>query len=172
MTARYRAVEPLQATHQVDSFDCGSDAETLWLREYALQAHRGGTSRVYVIRRLADEAVVGYHALAAGSVEPEQASERVRKGAGSYPIPVILLTRLGADLSEQGQGLGRALLVDALRRVDSAADEIGVRALLIHCEDERARSFYLRRAEFEQSPSDSLHLLLLLKDLRHALSGG
>ncbi len=108
----------------------------------------------------------------AGSVEPEQASERVRKGAGRYPIPMILLTRLGADLSEQGQGLGRALLVDALRRVDSAADEIGVRALLIHCEDERARSFYLRRAEFEQSPSDSLHLLLLLKDLRHALSGG
>jgi GNAT superfamily N-acetyltransferase len=170
LTSRYRPVEPLTARHLVDEFDCGSPAETIWIREHALQAHRSGTSRVYVVCRAADDRVVGYHALAAGSVEPDRAPERVKKGAGRYPIPVIILTRLGTDLTEQGHGLGRALLADALRRVASAADQIGVRALLIHCEDESARSFYLHHAEFESSPTDPLHLLLPIKDLKRALT--
>lgn len=169
MTARYSLIDSISVEHLVDTFDCGSPAETIWLREHALQAHRSRTSRVYVVRRTVDSRVVGYHALAAGAIEPENASERVRKGAGRYPIPVIVLTRLGTDLSEQGHGLGRMLLADALRRVGAAAEQIGVRALLIHCEDEKARSFYEHHAEFEPSPSDPLHLLLLIKDLRRAI---
>ena len=103
-------------------------------------------------------------------MDPGEAPQRVKKGTGRYPIPVIILTRLGADVSEQGHGLGRALLAGALRRVAGAADQIGVRALLIHCEDERARSFSLHHAEFDPSPTDPLHLVLLIKDLRRALT--
>lgn len=169
MTRRYGAVELLEPHDKVDAFDCGSDAETIWLRRHALQAQASGTSRVYVVRRLSDDQVVGFHALASGSAMPISAPERVTKGAGKYPVPVIILTRLGVDLSEQGRGLGRALVVDALRRVDSAADIVGVRALLIHAEDERAKDFYMNLAEFEESPTDPLHLFLLMKDLRRAL---
>jgi hypothetical protein len=61
------------------------------------------------------------------------------------------------------------LLRDALIRVASAADEVGIRALLIHAKDERAREFYMRCAEFEPSPTDPLHLFLLMKDLRKSL---
>lgn len=89
--------------------------------------------------RLVDGRVVGYHAPAVGSVEPERASRRAATGTGGYPIPVVTLTRLGVDLSKQGHGLARALLVDALTRVAAAAHQIGVRAPMIHCEDERAR---------------------------------
>jgi GNAT superfamily N-acetyltransferase len=95
---------------------------------------------------------------------------RVAEGVGGYPISVVIVTRLGVDLSEQGRGLGRAMSVDALRRVAEAADIVGVRALLIHAEDERARDFYMGHAEFEQSPTDPLHLFLLLKDLRQAIT--
>src|SRR5262245_10034222 len=102
-------------------------------------------SFVYVVRRLDDDQVVGFHALATGSVMPEEAPERVTKGTGQYDVPVIVLTRLGVDLSAQRRGLGTALVIDALRRVAAAADQIGVRALLIHAEDDRARDFYLRR---------------------------
>ena len=63
------------------------------------------------------------------------------------------------------------LLRDALIRIDRAADEIGVRALLVHAKDEGARAFYLRAAEFEPSPTDPLHLFLLMKDLRRAILG-
>lgn len=79
------------------------------------------------------------------------------------------MSRLGVDTRAQGQGLGKSLVVDALHRVNQAADTVGVRALLIHAEPEKARDFYLHVAEFEESPSDSLHLILLMKDLRAAL---
>ncbi len=89
---------------------------------------------------------------------------------GRYHQPVVILTRLGVDKPVQGAGLGRALVVDALRRIATASEVIGVRAVLIHCESEDARDFYLRLAKFESSPTDLMHLLLLMKDLRRALS--
>lgn len=113
--------------------------------------------------------MVGYHALAAGAVMPGEATERRARGAGGYANPVVVLTRLGVDRCEQGRGLGRALVVDALRRVAAAAEVIGLRALVLHAEDERARDFYRHLAAFEPSPVDRLHLVLLLKDLRRVL---
>lgn len=169
MTRRFCDVEELGPDHRVDEFDCGSDAQTVWLREHALQSQASRMSKVYVVKRLADDRVVGYHALSTGAVLHTDAPTRVAKGTGRFPIPVIVLTRLGVDLSEQSQGLGRALVKDALTRVNAAADIIGVRALLIHAEDEQARDFYGQIAKFDPSPSDPLHLLLLLKDLRRAL---
>lgn len=134
-----------------------------------MQAQSAGTSRVYVTTAAGSPIVLGYYALAAGSVEPAEASDRLRKGTGRHPIPVVLLTRLGVDVRAQSLGLGAALVRDALLRVAAAADVIGVRALLIHAESDRARAFYEHIAEFERSPTDPLHLILLMKDLRRAL---
>ena len=168
---RYGQIEPLAPTHQTDAFDCGSEAQTTWLRLHALQAHRSDTCKVYVVCRRSQSAVVGYYALAAGSVTHEAAPPRVLKGAGRYPVPVILLTRLGVDLAEQGRGLGSALVQDALRQAVAVSDRVGVRALLIHCESPHAAAFYGRiDPGFEQSPTDSLHLLLLMADLRAAVT--
>lgn len=168
--SRYSGVEDLSAKHDVAEFDCGSDAQTTWLRRHALQSQLGGMSRVFVVRRTSDDHVVGYYALTTGSVLNSDAPLRLAKGAGRYDIPVIVLTRLGVDLSEQRRGLGRALVVDAFRRVARVSDDVGVRALLIHAEDEDARDSYLRLAQFEPSPVDEFQLLLLLKDLRKAIS--
>ena len=173
MRFSFSPVEPLSAGHAVVGFDCGSQAQSVWLVDHALQAHRAGLSRVYVVcdNDDADRRVVGYYALAAGSVAPADASPQLRQGAGRYHQPVVILTRLGVDLAVQGAGLGRALVVDALRRVAGAAKVIGVRAVLIHCETEAASDFYLRLAKFEAGPTDPMHLLLLMKDLRRALEG-
>ena len=172
MTSRFHPVVPLAKTHVVAGFDCGSAAQSEWLVRHALQAHQSGTSRVYVVTSHADQGqkVVGYYALAAGSVAPADAPQRLAKGAGRYRQPIVILTRLGVDLSCQGAGLGRALVVDALRRVAAASEVIGVRALLIHCENDTARDFYLRLAKFDASPTDPMHLFLLMKDLRKALT--
>lgn len=173
MNSRFSPVEPLSAGHVVTGFDCGSRAQSVWLVEHALQAHRAGLSRVYVVRDTddPDQRVVGYYAIAAGSVAPADAAPRMRQGAGRYHQPVVILTRLGVDRTVQGAGLGRALVVDALRRIAAASEVIGVRAVLIHCETEAARDFYLRLAKFEASSTDPMHLLLLMKDLRRALGG-
>jgi GNAT superfamily N-acetyltransferase len=171
VTGPFSPVAPLARTHVVAGFDCGPAAQSEWLVRHALQAHQSGTSRVYVVSEETDEGqrVVGYYAVAAGSVAPATAPQRLAQGAGRYNQPVVILTRLGVDLSCQGMGLGKALVVDALRRVASASEVIGVRALLIHCQNDAARDFYLRLAKFDASPTDPLHLFLLMKDLRKAL---
>ena len=168
--SRYGSCERLTVRHETHDFDCGSEAQTNCLRRFALQAQAAETSAVYVVCRAGGLRVVAYFALAAGSVERSEAPRRVIAGSGRYRVPVVLLTRLGVDLTEQGRGLGAALMKEVLLRTAQAADTIGARALLIHAESERARAFYQHLAEFEPSPSDPLHLYLLMKDLRAAIA--
>lgn len=163
---RYGPLERLTPEDDTSEFDCGSEAQTNWLRRHALQAQSAETAAVYVVCAPGSRRVVGYFALAAGSVEPHDAPERVTKGTGRYRIPVVLLARLGVDIGEQGRGLGRALVKEVLLRTSEAADAVGARALLVHAESDAARSFYEHLAEFETSPTDPLHLFLLMKDLR------
>ena len=114
---------------------------------------------------LVDNIVVGYYALAVGSVEQENAPERVKKGLAKHSIPIMLLARLAVDLHWQKQGVGAALLKDATLRTLQAADIAGIRALVVHAKDNVAKKFY-ERFDFLPSPSDALHLFILLKDVR------
>ena len=111
--SRFGPVEALGPQHDVSGFDCGSAAQTKWLRRHALQAQRSDTVRVYVVCRKDSPEVAGFYALASGSVGPRSAPDRVSKGAGRYRVPVVILARLGVDRSEQGHGLGSALVRDA-----------------------------------------------------------
>jgi GNAT superfamily N-acetyltransferase len=77
----------------------------------------------------------------------------------------MILARLAIDQKYQRQGLGKALLKDALLRTAQAADIAGIRALLVHAKDEPARLWYLNW-EFEPSASDPFHLFLLMKDIK------
>jgi GNAT superfamily N-acetyltransferase len=151
--------------HDVSRFDCGSPAQTDWLRRIARQAEAVGTARVYVVAEVATGRVIGYHALAASAVRPEDAPASLLRGAGRSPVPTILLARLGVDASAQGLGLGAALVKDAMLRAHQAARTIGARALLIHAESQQARDFYLHLAEFDESPTDPLHLVLLMSTI-------
>jgi GNAT superfamily N-acetyltransferase len=157
----------LTATDNVEEFSCGQADLDDWLKRFALVNQKSGMTTVFVT--LSGDRVVGYYALATGGVERAQAPDRIIRGQPAHPIPVVLLARLAVDSSVQGRGLGRALLRNALIRVAAAADEIGVRALLVHAKDERAREFYMQCCEFEPSPTDPLHLFLLMKDLRKSL---
>ncbi|HZR14974.1 MAG TPA: GNAT family N-acetyltransferase [Acidimicrobiia bacterium] len=104
------------------------------------------------------------------SVSLADAPPRVRRGAGRYPQPVALLARLGVDSAHEGRGLGAALLQDVIARTYALGEEIGCRGLLVHAETPDARDFYLHLVpEFETSPTDDLHLFLLVKDIRRTL---
>ena len=114
-----------------------------------------------------DGRVVGYHALAAGSVAWDESPGRVRKGLARHPIPIVVLARLAVGRTAQGMGLGAHLLADALRRVVQAASVISVRAVLVHAKDENVGTFY-RRFGFEPSPLDPTQLLV---DVRRTAAG-
>lgn len=166
----YSRPEPLARHHRIDDFDCGEPALDDWLKRHALGSQAAGSARVFVTTS-DGEAVVGYYALAAASVEAADAPERAAKGQPRHrPLPVVLLARLAVDRGHQGAGLGSSLLRDAMLRTLQAAEAIGIRALLIHAKHERARAWYLR-CGFEPSPTDPLHLVLLMKDLRAFVEG-
>lgn len=79
------------------------------------------------------------------------------------PIPAFLLGRLAVDQRHQGCGLGANLLRDAIRRCLTASEIIGSRVLLVHAASPEAKTFY-EHLDFEPSPTDPLHLLLVLED--------
>jgi len=168
--SRYQPPEVLAARHQLTGFRCRSEEQTAWLVEVAKQAHGTGTTRVFVVTEVDQSTVVAYYAWCMASVAIADLPERLRRGAGRYPQPVALLARLGVDEGHEGQCLGAALLLDVITRVASLSDAIGCRGLLVHAECEQARGFYEHLIpEFERSPTDPLHLLLLLKDIRRTL---
>ena len=160
------AVEKLTKDADLSSFDCGTPTLNDWLKRFALVNQQSDSSQTYVVRR--DRSVVGYYSLTVGSVRPEESPARIAKGLARRPIGVILLARLAIDKREQGTGLGKSLLQDALIRIEAAADTVGVRAVLVHAIDQNARQFY-EHFGFERSPVDPFQLLLLMKDLRAQL---
>jgi len=160
------SVQALGPHHDCESFDCGVENLNDWLKRFAAGNQRADFTQTYVVCK--GDLVVGYYALAAGSVEPTHAPRRISKGLPRLPVPVILLARFAVDQTEQGAGLGAALLKDALLRVAAAADTIGARALLVDAQDIRAKAFY-ERYGFEESPVDPLQMFLLMKDLRRSL---
>lgn len=161
--------EVLGPHHDVDTFDCGVESLDDYLQRRALSDQAAGKSRTYVIVR--QERVVGYFSLAASSVEPALASSRAARGQGNQPIPAILIARLAVDRSEQGEHLGEALLVDSLLKSAAASETIGARVVMAHALDEAAKAFYLKYG-FEQSPTNDLHVMILLKDVRRTFGIG
>ena len=158
-----RSIEKLRRDHPIDAFDCGQESLNQWLRKHALQNQGAGAAQSYV--GLVGGVVIGYYSLAVGQIEYINAPERLRKGLARHPVPIMLLARLAVDKSWQKKGVGRALLRDAVLRTLQAAEIAGIRALAVHAKDDAARRYY-EQFDFEASPADPLHLLVLLKDLR------
>ena len=154
------APAPLAADHDTTAFACRHASLTAWLQKRALANAACGASRTYVV---CDEhrRVVGYYALAAGSIAAEAAPGRLRRNMPD-PLPVIVLGRLAVHDGWSGRGIGSGLLKDAVLRSMQAAELVGVRALLCHAIDEEARAFYLKRG-FAESPLEARTLLVGLR---------
>jgi hypothetical protein len=171
VTQAYTRPEPLRDDHVLDGFECRSPEQTLWLRRYARQSVAVGTTRVLVVTEANSSAVVAYYGWCMAQLHAPDTPPRLRKGGGRYPQPVALLARLGVDIGHEGRGLGAGLLQDVFLRLLLLSKEIGCRALLIHAESNDARDFYRHLVpELQESPTDPLHLVLLMKDIRRTLT--
>ena len=157
---KLHAPQPLTADHQLNTFNCGETSLDEWLKRRALLNQSNGASRTFVV---VDESqlVMGYYALAAGAVHHQDATRSIRQNMPD-PIPVMVLARLAVDIRTQGMQLGAGLLRDAVDRSLAVAKNTGVRALLVHALNERAKQFYLYFG-FQASPVHPLTLMLRLK---------
>ncbi len=161
---RFR-VEKLTREHPTEEFSCGQEALDRFLHRFALTNQQANASQTYVA--LAGAHVCGYYTLVVGAVACDDAPERLTKGLARHPVPLMLLARLAVHSGWLGQNLGAGLLKDAMQRTLQAADIAGIRALAVQAKDEAARAFYTH-FDFVPSPTDPLHLFVLLKDVRKA----
>jgi GNAT superfamily N-acetyltransferase len=160
-------IQKLTAQDHIDGFSCGQPELDLYLTRYALMNQQSDSAATYVLKN--GKTVVGYYSLAVGSVEHRTAPSRMAKGLAKHPIPVMLLARMAVSSKFQRQGWGQVLLKNALIRTTQAGDIAGIRALLVHAKNDEARNWYLAHG-FYPSPTDPLHLFVLLKDVAVLLS--
>jgi GNAT superfamily N-acetyltransferase len=162
--------EKLTSDHHFEEFSSGAHELDEWLRKRALKGQEVGNASVFVVAK--ERHVLGYYALASAGVEQKNVPGSVRRNAPE-PIPVLLLARLAVSEHAQGRGIGRLLLRDAMLRAIRVSEDIGFRALLIHCRDDAAREFYRSVVpQFLDSPTEPLHLVLPLSALAAAAEIG
>lgn len=154
--------ELLNADHDKNQFDCGNETLNEWLNKRALKNQGSGASRTLVI--CSDNQVIGYYALASGSIERMAAPKTIARNMPE-PIPVTVLGRLAIDLQFQGQSLGAALLKDSILRTVLVSRNIGVRAMLVHAISEDAKRFYSSYG-FEESLINEMTLMLSLQHIK------
>lgn len=155
-----QAPAPLGDAHILDGFSCGVTSLDDWLKRRARANQASGASRTYVV---VDETqrVMGYYCLASGALALNEAPSGLRRNMPD-PIPMALLGRLAVDKSMQAQGLGAALLRDAVERTQAAAGILGIRGLLVHALSAEAKAFY-ERYGFMASPARPMMLVMSLR---------
>jgi GNAT superfamily N-acetyltransferase len=153
--------------HKGAPFDCGNVSLNRWLTRYAGQSGRRDAARTFVTTS-PDGNVLGYYALVAGQLRYENATTAVsHRQARHFPIPIAMLARLAVDASHQRQGLGAALLRDALSRVQVASAQVAVRAVVVHAIGDSAAAFYARFG-FRGLAATPQTLMVTLAELRAA----
>ncbi len=160
--APFRVV-PLDAAHDRSAFDCDSPALDRYLREQVSQDVRRRVAACFVA--VADEGrIAGYYTLASASLWLADLPPGTAKKLPRYPtVPAVRMGRLAVDRGFQGQGLGGALLADALARAAHA--EIAAYALTVDAKDDTAAAFY-RHHGFIALPDAPLTLFLPLATVR------
>ncbi|MCF6300464.1 MAG: GNAT family N-acetyltransferase [Proteobacteria bacterium] len=151
----------LNSNNRLESFDCGNDTLNEWLIKRALKNQKIGASRTFVITD--NSQVVGYYALASGSIERLSAPKNLSRNMPD-PIPVAILARLAVDTNYQGQNLGARLLRNAMKRTLSVSFNIGIKAMMVHAISDLAKDFYLSYG-FKESPNNSMLLFMPIKHI-------
>ena len=156
----------ITANHDLATFDCGEAFLNDWLKRRALKNHASGASRCFVVCFSAT--VIGYYSLSAGAICHESAPKNLRRNMPD-PLPVLLLGRLAVDKRYHNQGIGQALLRDAMLRAVNVASNAGVFALLVHALSDPAKQFYISRG-FVVSPLQPMTLMMTIETIRTILA--
>jgi GNAT superfamily N-acetyltransferase len=168
-------IERLERAHERGEFSCGKAPLDRFLHSLVSQYEKRRLGRTYVAVRPGEKRVAGYYTLASGAVSFEHLPSAVAGKLPRHPVPVVLLARLAVDQSVQGQGLGRRLLEDALRRCLALEEQLGIHAVEVHALDAEAKAFYVKYG-FVPLQDNELHLYLPIATIEDSVgprsSGG
>ncbi|BEV70752.1 MULTISPECIES: GNAT family N-acetyltransferase [unclassified Paludibacterium] len=158
----------LQLQHDTHAFDCDKIAMNDWLAHRAWQAQRNHSAKTFVV--CVQQRVVAYFSLSVGQIDSREFPGHGQQIADRdhFPLPVAILTRLAVDKLYQHQGLGHALLAQAIRHVLAINQQAGVTALLTQPLNEQVARFY-QGCGFVDSPAAYKQLFLPIEAMQAAV---
>lgn len=160
--------ELLREGHELTSFTSGRATLDHWLRQSALRMNVHDTGRTWVIHR-GDDVVLGYYTLAAHALHRDSLPRKLSRSVPAE-IPAILLAKLALDVTVQGTGLGKDLLLEALERCVNSGRLVASRFVVVDAIDDQAADFY-EKYGFRQIPETTpTRLQRRLKDIAADLS--
>ena len=134
-------IEALTRQHDRSMFDCGSKPLNRYLTQQVTQDARRRVTACFVAVQQGRAVAAGYYSLASSSVPLTDLPDEITRKLPRYPsVPAVRMGRLAVDLKFKGQGLGGALLADALERSLNA--EIAAYALVVDAKEKQAAAFY------------------------------
>lgn len=159
-------IELLDKKHNRKTFDCGKELLNNYLKTQAGQDIKRKLSACFVLSESETNTILGYYTLSNNSIPLSSFPEKIRKKLPkSYAsIPTTLLGRLATDKNHQGKGIGKILLIDALKRSYEISEEIGSFAVVVDPIDEEAEKFYTKY-DFIKLP-DSKKMFIAIKTLQ------
>ncbi len=155
--------ELLTINHNISNFSCGVQELDDWLKKMAIKNQARSHAKVYVVTDSDTEQVVGYYAIAMGSVQREDAIGSFRRNSPN-PIPMLVLARLGVHIKYQRHAIGAGLLKDCVIRSVEAMRIVGGAGILVHAIDDSAKDFY-KKFGFTESPIDPMTLMVRIVDI-------
>lgn len=132
---------PITATDIAAGFACGEPGLDEFFVRHALGNHRRGIGSTFVLHDN-NAQVLGYYTLSMADVDAKKVSRAIRGQLPRYPLPVALIGRLAVQQLAQGQRVGQHLLIDALRRVHLAANQVGCVGVIVDAKNATAEGFY------------------------------
>jgi GNAT superfamily N-acetyltransferase len=160
----------LDKWHNRENFDCGKELLTNYLKTQARQDIERKLSACFVLPK--NEAnIKGYYTLSNNSIPLSSFPDHLQKKfpKSSIAIPTTLLGRLAIDKKYQGQGIGKILLIDTLKRCFQISKEIGSYAVVVDPIDDEAEMFYTK-FDFIKLP-DSKKMFIATKTLQMLFEG-
>ena len=163
--------------HDRTGFSSGVSRIDNFLKRTARKHQDGDFTRVWVACLRGERRVLGNYAINAHAIEAGELPDDVRRGAPRHgSVPSAYLSMVGVDTSFQRRGLGRALLVDALGRIEAASRSVGIKAVVLDVIDDGGSDAFLRRLRFYERmgfvsfPSRPTRMFIAMSTVRDALS--
>ncbi len=161
-------VEKLKKSHICGSFNCGKSGLNDYLKKYARQNDKLGIGRTFIATFDNSNYVAAYYTLASASIESKSLTEILSRKLPKYPVPCALLARLAVDINYQGKRFGEYMLMDALKRVLTVSNQIGIFSVIVHAVDESAARFYMKYG-FDVFDDENKYLVISLKAINESL---
>ena len=156
-------IERLNNSHNRPGFQCGVASLDNYLKKQAKQDIKRRISRAFVaITPTSPATIEGYYTLSSLSIELNHLPEKLARKLPRHPIPAALIGRLAVSERAQGYGVGKMLLMDAIKRTLGVSDEIAIYAVVVDAIDASAEHFY-QQFGFSTMPSGNGRLFLPLK---------